>query len=76
VELLHGPISAGDEIARWEVVRMDLKEPAAGPGLSVWEGSFVCDTAGRHGFTVRVVPLHPDLVAPAEMGCAAWAKSV
>ena len=59
VELLHGPISAADEIASWEVVRMELKEPATGPGISVWDGSFVCDAAGRHGFTVRVVPSHP-----------------
>jgi starch phosphorylase len=75
VELLHGPISVGDEMGSWEVVSMELKEPLLGPGLSTWEGSFVCDAPGRHGFTVRVVPSNPDLSTPVEMGCVAWAKS-
>jgi len=72
VQLLHGPLSTGDEMASWQAVGM-VPEGDAGPGMSVWEGSFVCDTAGRHGFTVRVVPSHPDLTVPAEMGCIAWA---
>jgi starch phosphorylase len=78
VELLHGPVSGGDEMSNWEAiekVRMELVGTASGPGLTVWEGSFVCDTAGRHGFTVRAVPAHPDLTSFAEMGCVAWAKS-
>jgi starch phosphorylase len=74
VELLHGPVSAGDEIASWEVMRMELQGEGTGPGTTLWEGSFVCDVAGRHGFTVRVVPSHSDLHIPAEMGCVAWAK--
>ena len=42
-------------------------------GTHCYKGSFTCDRAGRYGFTVRVVPRHPDLVGPAEMGLAAWA---
>jgi glycogen phosphorylase len=75
VELLHGPVSADDEMANWQSVRMELQGQGSGPGPTVWKGSFVCDNAGRHGFTVRVVPSHPDLSVPAEMGCMAWAKS-
>ena len=33
------------------------------------------DRAGRYGFTVRVVPRHPDLTSFAELGCATWAGS-
>ena len=55
---------------------MELEGPSATAGrTTVWEGSFVCDVAGRHGFTVRVVPCHNDLPVPAEMGLVAWAKS-
>jgi hypothetical protein len=46
----------------------------SGTGPSLWKGSFVCDTAGRHGFTVRVLPSHPDLGSFAEMGLVTWAK--
>ena len=31
------------------------------------------DTAGRRGITVRVVPRHPLLTDPLELGCVAWA---
>jgi starch phosphorylase len=78
VELLHGPVSGGEEMSNWEAVekvRMELVGDGSGPGPTVWEGSFVCDTAGRHGFTVRVVPAHTDLVSFAETGCVSWAKS-
>jgi starch phosphorylase len=74
VELLHGPLSAGDELANWQTVRMELKGPGPTAGTTRWEGSFVCDVAGRHGFTVRVIPSHVDLQFPLEMGCVAWAR--
>ena len=74
VELLHGQVVPGDELADWQAVRMELTGPASTTGSTIWEGSFVCDTAGRHGFTARVLPSHPDLTVPVEMGCVAWAR--
>jgi len=74
VELLHGPVSAGDELANWQTVRMELKGSGPTTGTTLWEGSFVCDVAGRHGFTVRVLPSHEDLQFPLEMGCVTWAR--
>jgi len=38
-----------------------------------FEGSFPLERAGRYGFTVRVVPSHPDLDTFAELGHIAWA---
>lgn len=76
VELLHGAVVAGDEMSQWQAVRMEMSGPGQEEGSTLWEGSFVCDTAGRHGFTARVLPSHPDLPLPAEMGCVAWARSV
>ena len=75
VELIHGAVTAGDEISRPQLVRMKLQGDGPDAGTTLWKGSFVCDVAGRHGFTVRVVPSHPHLDQPAEMGCVAWAKS-
>jgi starch phosphorylase len=75
VELVHGTVTTGDELIDWQVVRMDLTGTGEGDkeGTTTWEGSFRCDIAGRHGFTVRVVPSHPDLPVPVEMGCVTWA---
>ena len=75
VELLHGPVTASDDLASWQVVRMALAGPSETPGVDVWKGSFALDVAGRHGFTVRVIPCHADLPEPAELGLEAWAKS-
>ena len=46
-------------------------DPAHRPDLSLLLGA--CETAGRYGFTVRVVPSHDDLRTFAELGCVAWA---
>jgi starch phosphorylase len=73
VELLHGPVAAGDELTSNEVVRLRLAGAGLLPGTYRYEGSFVCDRAGRQGYTVRIVASHPDLAVPAEMGCVAWA---
>jgi len=82
VELLHGPVAASDEITKTEMVRLEWVASGAGgaggaggPGTGVvrYRGRFRCDQAGRHGYAVRVVPAHRDLVVPVEMGCVAWA---
>jgi glycogen phosphorylase len=75
VELVHGPVTANDDLDRWQVVRMELDRPGEAPGVGIWKGSFVCDVAGRHGFTVRAMPSHSDLPVPEELGLVAWAKS-
>src|SRR6266508_5714137 len=72
VQLLHGLVGQGDEMEDTSAVSMapagDFDQHHAR-----YVGSFACDRAGRYGYTVRVVPRHPDLVTPAEMGLAAWA---
>ena len=72
VELLHGAVAGGDELTSTSVVRLS---PVTSDGSAPYryEGTFTCDHAGRHGYTVRIVPAHPDLVQPVELGCIAWA---
>ncbi len=89
VELLHGPVAAGDELTETEVVRLQLADAGVGAakdsgagadpggaggagGVVRYRGRFSCDQAGRHGYAVRVVPYHRDLVVPVEMGCVTW----
>ncbi|MGH9058565.1 MAG: DUF3417 domain-containing protein, partial [Acidimicrobiales bacterium] len=72
VEVLYGRVGSGDELSGTEVLRLDLLGPAEGSGRYRYEGSFVSNAAGRMGYTVRVVPAHPDLAVAAEMGCVAW----
>ena len=68
VELLHGVVGPNDELVSPQRLAMS---PAGDDGR--YSGSFTCDTAGRYGFTVRVVPAHVDLTTPLELGQIVWA---
>jgi starch phosphorylase len=71
VQLVHGPVGPTDELTETSIVTMTLVEQAGDDHR--YEGTFTCERAGRYGFTVRVVPAHPDLSTFAELGCVAWA---
>jgi glycogen phosphorylase len=72
VQLLHGPVGPADELTERSVASMD-HQGAVDEHHDRYRGSFALDSAGRYGFTVRIVPHHPDLVSTAEVGLAAWA---
>ncbi len=73
VELLHGAVGPNDELVSPARVALSLREGGENNGHHHYTGEFGCDTAGRYGFTVRVVPSHSDLTTPLEMGSIAWA---
>ncbi len=71
VQLLHGAVGNNDELGALGVITMALAGPAEDAHLR-YRGRVVCDRPGRYGFTVRVVPAHPDLVSSLELGRVAW----
>lgn len=71
VQLLHGVVGANDELMTTSTVTMNLAE--AQDGVYRYESSFNVEKAGRYGFTVRVVPSHPDLKTFAETSSIVWA---
>jgi starch phosphorylase len=73
VELLHGPVGPNDELIETSVVKLALVGLGEEAHQYQYQGSFALERAGRYGLAVRVVPSHPDLFIPAEMGCVAWA---
>ncbi|KRE30246.1 alpha-glucan family phosphorylase [Agromyces sp. Soil535] len=80
VEVVYGRSRADETI---EGVRRTALSPdpaaaaadaASGPhGPRLYTGTVVLDRAGAFGYTVRVVPRHPLLVSPAELGLVAVA---
>jgi glycogen phosphorylase len=73
VELMHGPVGPHDEMTDCSVVTLGLVGLGDRDGQYRYHGSFTCSHPGRYGYSVRVIPAHPDLPIPAEMGCVAWA---
>jgi starch phosphorylase len=72
VQLLHGPVGQRgelDSVAIEPMVAVGRDED----GHSRYRGDIACESAGRYGLTVRVVPAHPDLAAPVELGRVVWA---
>ncbi|MCB2156165.1 alpha-glucan family phosphorylase [bacterium] len=44
-------------------------------GRYVFRGNLLEGDSGEYGYTVRVVPKHPDLIHPNELGLISWANS-
>ncbi|MCB5170096.1 alpha-glucan family phosphorylase [Streptomyces bambusae] len=68
VQAVAGRVDAADVIA--DARTFPLK-PASGPDLDgrwVYEGPLALDRTGPFGYTVRILPSHPLLATPAELG--------
>ena len=73
VELYHGRLNADGEIV--DAVATAMEPDGAGDaGAYTYEASPVsCSDSGLHGFTVRVLPYHPDLPVSLVPGLITWA---
>jgi starch phosphorylase len=73
VELYHGPVDASGEILHPQIVQMEYQPAKDGDaGVYTFAKQLTCQTSGMHGFTVRVLPHHPDQVSPFETGLILW----
>jgi len=71
VELYYGNLSSEGEIERPR--RLAMRHCGADGELAMFCAEAVCDTTGRQGFTVRVLPSHRALVHPFLPGLVKWA---
>ena len=71
VELYHGEIDPAGEFVDAEAIPMKAAE--AGPDGSRWfSGEVPCGRTGHRGFSVRVLPDHPDLANSFVPGLIRW----
>jgi starch phosphorylase len=75
VQLVHGAVEPDDELPEPTIVAMQEKGAADVPGWHRFEHELDFDRSGNFGFTVRIVPSHPDLLNPAYLARVAWAPS-
>jgi glycogen phosphorylase len=68
VEVLYGRTGDDDEIAEPIRTELTLESPPGGDAVAWYRGEAVLGQPGPFGYTVRVLPSHPMLSAPAEMG--------
>lgn len=72
VQLVHGRVDAEDDLVDTTLTALTLVESYDG-GRHRFDGDLELGRPGPFGYTVRVVPKHPLLVAPAELGVVALA---
>jgi starch phosphorylase len=73
VELYMGQVDAAGEIEGAVATAMEPVGPD-GDGSYLYQASAVtCRQSGMHGYTVRVLPHHPDLTTAFLPGLIAWA---
>ena len=63
--------SAGN-IQHGRVEKMTYQENGGTDGVSLFAGAIPCSISGRHGFALRIMPRHADLVEPYEPGLILW----
>jgi len=74
VQVVHGRVSvAEDDLVSAASVALTHAEAYEG-GRHRYAATLTLDRTGPFGYTVRVLPSHPRLAAPAELGCVSWAR--
>ncbi len=72
VELYYGPLDANGAVSIAHNSLMSVRETR--PDVVVYSGRVECRESGLNGFSVRVLPWHPDAVLPYELPAIAWAN--
>ncbi len=73
VELYLGLVNPSGEITRGRATPMHVVKQVR-DGAYLFEADAQCAMSGLHGYTVRVLPSHPDLVTPFLPGFIKWAE--
>ncbi|HOS98334.1 MAG TPA: alpha-glucan phosphorylase, partial [Deltaproteobacteria bacterium] len=72
VRAYYGTIDDAGNLSNAKDVMMDhIKE--LGRGSHLFESRITCETTGRFGYSVRVLPSHSSLIYPVDMGLICWA---
>ena len=75
VQTIYGSVEPDDELAKPVTVAMTRVGDGDMGGWHRYEADVEFERSGNFGFTVRVVPHHPDLLNPAHLPRVAWAPS-
>ncbi|MEJ2745532.1 MAG: alpha-glucan phosphorylase, partial [bacterium] len=71
VEFFYGPLSADGEIVGGKASPLKYKKSEKNHS-HVYSGSILTESSGQFGFSVRILPNHPALRQPFEMGLIYW----
>lgn len=76
VEIYYGTVDPNGNIQNGQVAKMQFESNGGDNGLSLFAGNIPCKASGQHGFALRILPKHADLVEPYEPGMIVWESEV
>ena len=72
IELYVGLVNTSGEIVKGQAIPMKLDKQIE-QGLYLFTAEAECSMSGLHGYTIRVIPYHENLVTPFLPGLIKWA---
>jgi starch phosphorylase len=73
VQIYHGQVDSSGRIEGGHITDMKYVENSLNPdGVATFVGELPCRVSGQQGFSLRIVPNHPDLAEPYESGMILW----
>jgi starch phosphorylase len=72
VEIYYGMVDSLCNIESGEVARMECEDPGEDGHAAMFAGTVQCRTSGQHGFAIRIMPKHADMVDVYEPGMILW----
>jgi starch phosphorylase len=75
VELYLGRVDAAGELVDAQATLMQPSRQDEADSFLFEADDVICFASGQHGYTVRILPHHPDLTTPFLPGLIAWARS-
>lgn len=73
VQVVYGQVGSNRELVHNVVV--DMRFAGSDGEGTQYEADIGMESAGHHGFSIRVVPSHPNIVIPAELNQVVWEGS-
>ncbi len=70
VEAYHGLLDGEGSLVSGRTVRLEWASEEG--GVHSYEGHVVCERSGMHGYSVRVLPSHDDVLIPNELQLVRW----
>ena len=74
VQLYDGPIDPTGQISQGIPSPMVSQDGPGGDGVTMFTGTISCQTSGLHGYSIRILPAHPDLANALELALITWAS--
>jgi len=71
VEVYYGPLDSDEEIVDGQSTVMEQVEQVK-KNVYRFEATIPCETTGQHGYSIRIMPFHPEMAHSFDSGLITW----